>query len=82
MSSWVTSDAGALPLEALRKSDTVLAQFSPEYNCAVLVARSKSGKERQLGAWTDALHTGIATVADLLGVGAGVEMRSVGVWFS
>lgn len=81
MSGWNTSDAGALPLEALRKSDTVFASYSPEYDCAVVVARSKGGKERLLGAWSDALNTGVATVKDLFRTGAGVEMRSIGVWF-
>jgi len=82
MSGWNTSDVGALPLEALRKSDVVSAQYSPEYDCAVVVARSRGGKERLLGAWSDALNTGIATIADLFRTGVGVEMRSVGVWFS
>lgn len=82
MSGWNTSDVGALPLEALRKSDTVVASYSPEFDCPVVVARSKGGKERLLGAWSDALNTGIATIADLFRTGVCVEMRSVGVWFS
>ena len=83
MSGWVRSsnNAGTFSLEALRKSDVVRATFSPEFDCAVLVARSKNGKERLLGAWSDALHTGVAAVADLFRTGACVEMRSVGVWF-
>jgi len=82
MAGWNTSDVGALPLEALRKSDVVKAVFSPEFDCAVLMARSKGGKERLLGAWSDALHTGIASVADLFHTGVSIEMRSVGMWFS
>lgn len=82
MSGWNTSDAGALPLEALRKSDTVVAAYSPKYDCPVVIARSKGGKERLLGAWSDALSNGEACISDLFRTGAGVEMRSVGVWFS
>jgi len=82
MAGWNTSDVGALPLEALRKSDVIVASYSSEYNCAVLMARSKGGKERILGAWSDALHTGIASVADLFRTGVGIDTRSVGVWFS
>jgi hypothetical protein len=81
MSGWNTSDAGALPLEALRKSDTVLAAFSPKYDCAVLVARSKGGKRRVLGAWSDALHNGEIHVGAIISTGAGVDVRSVGMWF-
>lgn len=84
MSSWVRSsnDAGTFSLEALRKSDVVCAVYAPEYDCAVLMARSRSGKERMLSVWTDALHTGIVAVADLLRTGVGVDARSIGVWFS
>ena len=81
MSSWIHSDAGALPLEALRKSDVVKAVFSPEYDCAVLVARSLGGKERVLGAWSDALHNGEIHVGAIISTGAGVDVRSIGVWF-
>ena len=82
MSGWINSDAGALPLEALRRSDVVSAQYSPEYDCAVLIAKSVGGKERLLGAWTDALHNGEVYIGALISTGAGVEMRSVGMWFS
>lgn len=82
MSGWNISDAGALPLEALRKSDVVSAQYDPEYDCAVLMARSKNGKERLLGSWTDAMHNGEVSTNDLFSTGVGVETRSVGVWFS
>jgi len=84
MSSWVHSsnDTGTFSLEALRKSDVVRAVYAPEYDCAVLVARSRSGKERILGTWSDALHRGEKQVADLLHLGVCVDVRSVGVWFS
>lgn len=82
MSGWMNSDAGALPLEALRKSDTVRAAYSDEYDCAVAVARSVGGKERLLGAWTDALHKGETCIGDLLRTGVGVDFRSMQVWFS
>lgn len=83
MSGWVRSnnDAGIVSLEALRRSDVVVATYSPEYDCPVAIARSKGGKERLLCAWSDALNTGIATIADLFKTGVGVDMRSVGVWF-
>ena len=84
MAGWVhgSNDAGTFSLEALRKSDVVCAVYAPEYDCAVLVARSRRGKERVLAAWSDALHTGIVAVADLLRTGVGVDARSMGVWFS
>lgn len=82
MSSWINAQAGGLPMDSLRKGETVLASYSPEYDCPVLLARAKSGKERLLGLWTDALITGTASIQDLVKTGVCVEMRSVGGLFS
>ena len=79
---WSTGHTKDFQLESLRKGETVLASYSPEYDCPVLLARAKSGKERLLGLWTDALITGTATVKDLVKTGICVEMRSVGGLFS
>ena len=78
---WVTAHTKDFQLESLRKSDVVKAAYSPEYECAVLIARSRGDKERLLGMWTDAFHTGAAAIADLIRTGAGLDLRSVKVWF-
>ena len=78
---WATAHTEDFQLESLRKSDVVRAAYSPEYECAVLIARARGGKERLLGMWTDAFHTGTAVIADLIRTGAGLDLRSVKVWF-
>ena len=79
---WSTGHTKDFQLESLRKSDVVRAAYSPEYECAVLIARARGGKERLLAMWTDALITGTATISDLVKTGICVEMRSVGGLFS
>ena len=78
---WSTGHTKDFQLESLRKSDVVRAAYSPEYECAVLIARARGGKERLLAMWTDALHTGTAAIADLISTGAGLDLRSVKAWF-